>query len=98
MSPKRPAQEALAAPPDRIVRVKATPNARRESVEAQAPDLYAIATREKPEQGRANARIRDLLAAALGLPPDRVVLLSGAHHPAKKFRLLPPRPTRHPPD
>ncbi len=79
-------------PAERTVRVRATPGARREAVVDDGGDGFSIAVREKAEQGRANARIRELLAERLGVPVSRVRLISGAHRPSKRFLVLPGPP------
>lgn len=76
------------------MRVLARPDARRETVVCTSPDRYEISVREKAEQGKANARIRELLAAALDVPPEWLMLVSGAHRPAKMYRVQPPPAAR----
>lgn len=49
---------------------------------------YQVSVMEKAEQGRANAFIRELLAAALKVPPERLTLIAGAHRPTKTYRVL----------
>jgi uncharacterized protein YggU (UPF0235/DUF167 family) len=73
----------------RIIRVRARAGARREAVVRSSADRYEISVRERAERGMANARIRELLAAALEVSPERLALISGAHRPAKTYRVLP---------
>ncbi|MFC3175114.1 DUF167 domain-containing protein [Novosphingobium bradum] len=66
--------------------VRVTPGARVEALELSQGRLLAK-VRAKPEDGKANAAVRDLLAAALGLAPSRVDLLRGATSREKLFRV-----------
>lgn len=71
-------------PEERYVRVRVTPGVRTESV-SERSGVYHIAVREKAEGGLANARVRDVLARALGLERAQVRLVKGATSPAKLF-------------
>jgi uncharacterized protein len=57
--------------------LRVTPGARVESVEIAAGRLL-VKVRTKPEDGKANAAVLDLLAQALELAPSRLRLLRGA--------------------
>jgi len=65
--------------------VRATPRARRNSVEPGDP--LRIHTTVPPEDGRANEAVRALLARALGVAPSRLTLLQGAGARDKLFQL-----------
>jgi len=67
--------------------VRVTPGARFEALEIAEGRLLAR-VRIKPEDGKANAAVRDLLAAALGIAPSRVELLRGATSREKLFRVV----------
>lgn len=69
-----------------LIRVKAQAGATREAVE-EIRGGYKISVREKAEAGRANARIKELLARELGVPSGRVRLVKGAREPSKIFRV-----------
>lgn len=71
------------------IAVRVTPGAARAGIDAPEPGA-AIRVRvgEPPEKGRATAAARALLAAALGLPPSRLVLVRGAASRDKLFRIL----------
>lgn len=57
--------------------LRVTPGARSESVEI-ADERVLVKVRTKPEDGKANAAVLALLAAALDLAPSRLELLRGA--------------------
>lgn len=69
---------------DLIVRV--TPGARHEKVE-QRGDVWHVAVTEPPEKGRANERVRRLLADALDVPLSSLALRRGGGSRTKVFRL-----------
>jgi uncharacterized protein YggU (UPF0235/DUF167 family) len=81
------ARKAEALPPAEAIRaladgegrlaVRVTPRARVERREIVDGRLFAK-VRAKPEDGKANAAVMELLAAALGLAPSRLRLLRGA--------------------
>lgn len=66
--------------------VRVTPGAKVEMLEIAAGKLLAK-VRAKPEDGKANQAVRDLLAAGLGLASSRVELLRGATSREKQFRI-----------
>jgi hypothetical protein len=66
--------------------VRVTPGARVEALEISEGRLLAK-VRAKPEGGKANDAVRELLAAALGLAPSRLELLRGATSREKQFRI-----------
>ncbi|WP_338467322.1 DUF167 domain-containing protein [Novosphingobium sp. ZN18A2] len=66
--------------------VRVTPGAKVESVALDSGRL-AVKVRAKPEDGKANAAVIRLLAAALGEAPSRIELLRGATSREKQFRI-----------
>jgi uncharacterized protein YggU (UPF0235/DUF167 family) len=66
--------------------VKVTPGARQEALAIEDGRLLAK-VRAKPEDGKANDAVRELLAAALGMAPSRLELLRGATSREKLFRV-----------
>jgi uncharacterized protein YggU (UPF0235/DUF167 family) len=90
------AKPATALPPAAAVRalvdadgrlaLRVTPGAKVEALEIAQGRLLAK-VRAKPEDGKANAAVRDLLARALEVAPSRVELLRGATSREKQFRV-----------
>jgi uncharacterized protein len=74
-----PAAEAIRALVDDQGRlpVRVTPGARVEALELGDTALIAK-VRAKPEDGKANAAVIDLVARGLGVAPSRLTLLKGA--------------------
>ncbi len=69
------------------LKVIATPGARREKVEEKARALH-IAVKEPAEQNRANMRVREIVAARLGVPVAQVKIING-HHGHSKLLSVP---------
>lgn len=90
------ARPSAAIPPAEAVRqliddagrlaLRVTPGARIEGLEIVEGRLQAK-VRAKPEDGKANAAVRALLAMALGIAPSRLELLRGATSRDKQFRV-----------
>jgi len=70
------------------IMVRVTPGVRAESLEIAGVSV-SIKVRARPEDGKANEAVRQLLATALDLPPTRLVLVRGATAREKQFRILP---------
>jgi len=66
--------------------VRVTPGAKQEGLEIADGRLLAK-VRAKPEDGKANEAVRDLIARALGLAPSRIEMLRGATSREKQFRV-----------
>lgn len=66
--------------------LRVTPGARIEALTIEDSRLLAK-VRAKPEDGKANAAVAALLAAALGIAPSRVTLLRGATSREKQFQV-----------
>ncbi len=66
--------------------VRVTPGARTEALELAEGRLLAK-VRVKPEDGKANAAVAELLGKALGLATSRLHLLRGATSREKVFRV-----------
>jgi uncharacterized protein len=74
--PPAEAIRALADADGRLA-LRVTPGARSEAIEL-GQEVVTIKVRTKPEDGKANARVLELLAEALGLATSRLRLLRGA--------------------
>ena len=83
-----PAAEAIRALVDGDGRlaVRVTPGAREAALAIEDGRLLAK-VRVKPEDGKATAAVRDLIAAGLEVAPSRLELLRGATSREKLFRL-----------
>lgn len=63
------------------------PNSRQESVEVQEDGSYLVKVNAPPTEGRANERVIELLAKALGLAKSQLELISGHKGKRKTFRV-----------
>lgn len=69
------------------VAVRAKPKAARDAVGPVRGEELEVSVRAAPESGRANEAIREVLAAALGVPRSAVALLSGGASRHKRFEI-----------
>jgi len=74
------------AAPGAVFAVRVTPRAARNAVTAADGGLRVSVT-AAPENGKANAAVAKLLAAALGVPKSSLTLIRGATARDKVFRL-----------
>ncbi|MCF4128737.1 DUF167 family protein [Methylobacterium sp. SyP6R] len=88
----------MSSPPWRVtptgleVRVRATPRGGRDALDGieirdDGASVLKVRVRAAPEDGAANAAIRDVLRRALGLPASAVALATGATARIKLFRI-----------
>jgi uncharacterized protein len=86
--PDLPCSTVLSALADHEGRlaVRVSPGARSEGIEI-VDGKVLIKVRTKPEDGKATAAVRDLLAQALGIAPSQVEMLRGATSREKLFRI-----------
>jgi uncharacterized protein (TIGR00251 family) len=68
-----------------ILVVRAQPGARRDAIVGTHAGALRVAVAAPPDKGKANAAIRQTLAAALDRKPRQVSLLSGEAHREKRF-------------
>lgn len=69
------------------IEVRVTPRARRPGLTVPEEGPIRIAVTAVPEDGRANAAVRQVLAEALGIAPSRLTLERGAASRVKVFRV-----------
>lgn len=71
--------------PDRSrhIKVNVKADARRESISEKGVDSFAVSVTEPAENGRANQRVRELLAAYFATPVKQVVVTRGGRSRVK---------------
>lgn len=69
------------------VRIKVKTNMKREGVTALPDGRFEVAVRAKPEVGRANERIRELLAVHFGVSMGMVQIIKGSTTPTKTIKI-----------
>lgn len=70
------------------VKVKVTPDAKREAIFKENNTLFRINVREPAERNLANRRVREMLASHFGLKPGAVRLTAGHRSESKIFDVL----------
>lgn len=68
--------------------VRATPGAKKNSIQGIHAGMLKVSVTAAPEDGKANAAIVQLLAKSLKVSKSRVQLLAGATQRQKKFLLV----------
>ena len=70
------------------ITVKVKPNAGRNEVKRVGEQSFEVKVSVAPEKGRANERVRELLADFLDVAKSRLVLVRGETSREKSFELL----------
>jgi uncharacterized protein (TIGR00251 family) len=70
-----------------LVKVRAKPKSKKEGVKKLAEEFFEVRVNAPPEKGRANERIRELLAEYFGVPKSRVRLIRGETSRDKVFEV-----------
>ena len=70
-----------------LIKIKVWPNSKKEEVAQKSQNSFEIKVKEKPIQGRANARARILLAEYLKIPQKNLWLKKGAKKRNKIFEM-----------
>lgn len=68
----------------RLLRVRVTPGAKREVIEQKGGVLF-VSVKEKAIEGKANERVRELVAHACAVPVKNVQLKKGHQSPSKLY-------------
>ena len=71
-----------------LIKVKVRANSKKEEVTQKDKNTFQIKVREKPIQGKANARAKTLLAEYLKIPPENLRLKKGAKQRNKIFEII----------
>ncbi len=70
-----------------LIKVKVFPGAKKQEVIKKAPNSFEVFVKEKPEQGRANQRLKQVLASYFNLSSGKIRLIKGAKQRNKIFHL-----------
>ena len=71
-----------------LIKVKAKPRSKKEGVKQITKELYEVRVNQPPEKGRANERIKELLAEYFKVPKSKVKLVRGETSKEKIFEIL----------
>ncbi len=72
-----------------LLKVHVVPNAKRASVVKIDGQTFEVKVDERPERGRANKRLLEIMSEHLGVPKSKLVLVSGAGSRDKTIMLVP---------
>ncbi len=70
------------------IKVKVTPNSKKETFKKVNEDAYQISVKEKAEMNMANRRVLAMLSENLSVPLNKIRLISGYHSPSKIFSIM----------
>ena len=70
-----------------IIAVKVVPGSSRDKISGALGDELKVTTAAPPEKGKANAAVVRIIAAAIGVSPKAVQLVSGPTSARKEFRV-----------
>lgn len=65
------------------IKIKVTPDAKKEKFEEIREDLFEISVKEKAKQNMANERVKEIIARHYGIMKGKVRIISGHHSPSK---------------
>ncbi len=71
-----------------LIRVRVKPNSKREGVKRLTDVFYEVRVKEKPQKGKANQRLIDLLSEYFKVPKERVRIISGKTSRMKVVEVL----------
>jgi len=72
-----------------FLKVKVFPQTKKEEVIQKSKDSFVIKVKAKPEQGKANQRMRELLADYLNLSLKQVRIIKGRQQRNKIIHIIP---------
>ena len=70
-----------------LIKVRVQAGAKKEKLIKKSEDTFEVAVRERAAQGKANKRIREVLADDFHLPLSRIMLIKGSQEKNKIFEI-----------
>lgn len=71
-----------------FLKVKVFPNSKKEEIIKKSEDKFEIKVKEKAEEGRANKRVKEVLARYLNISEEKLILIRGAKQRNKIFKIV----------
>jgi len=71
-----------------FLKVKVFPNFKKEEIIKKSEDEFEIKIKEKAEKGRANKRVKEVLARYLNISEEKLILIRGAKQRNKIFKII----------
>jgi uncharacterized protein YggU (UPF0235/DUF167 family) len=71
-----------------LIKVKVFPNSKEEKILKKSEDDFEIKVKEKPKEGKANEKVKKILAKYLKISEEKLVLIRGRNKQNKIFRIF----------
>ena len=71
-----------------FLKVKVFPNSKKEEIIKKSEDEFEIKVKEKAEKGRANKKVKEVLARYLNISEEKLILIRGARKRNKVFKII----------
>ena len=69
------------------IKIKAKPNSRENKITEITENYFEVKVTVPPEKGKANEKIRELLARHFNIPKSKIELISGESYKEKIFEI-----------
>jgi uncharacterized protein YggU (UPF0235/DUF167 family) len=70
-----------------LIKVKVFPNSKVEEIIKKSDDEYIVKVKDKAEQGKANKRVKELLANFFSKSENKIILIKGSNQQNKIFKI-----------
>ncbi|PJE50497.1 MAG: hypothetical protein COV29_03760 [Candidatus Yanofskybacteria bacterium CG10_big_fil_rev_8_21_14_0_10_36_16] len=70
-----------------LIKVRVLPKSKQNKVIQKSEDGFIIETKEKPEQGSANTKVKELLASFLKISENNIRLIKGSKTRNKIYKI-----------
>ncbi len=71
-----------------LIKVKVTPEAKKDEIVKKSEDSYLVKVKEKAEGGMANQKVKQILASYFKIAGGKIKLIKGGKRPNKIFEIL----------
>ena len=71
-----------------LIRVKVFPKSKKDEIIKKSEDSFEVKVKEKPEQGRANEKVLQILSKFFGIEKNKFRLIKGGKSRSKIFEVL----------
>lgn len=70
-----------------LIKVKVTPESKKDEIIKKSEDSYFVKVREKAEGGMANMKVKEILASYFKVSGGKIKLIKGGKRPNKIFEI-----------
>ena len=71
-----------------LIKVKVTPEAKKDEIVKKSEDSYAVKVREKAKGGMANQKVKEILTIYFKVAEGKIRLIKGGKKPNKIFDII----------